>query len=70
MFVPQLRDVTEDDIKSSQFSEEIKAFKRTGKRIITFPEIVHSTLDVNIEELGQDNEDLLEELSNFNKPKH
>ena len=69
LFVPKLRDVTEDDIKSSQFSEEIKEFKRTGKRIITFPEIVHSKLDVHIDDLGQDNEDLLEELSNFNKPK-
>lgn len=62
-WVPQLREVTEKDITGSDFSEEIRAFKESGKKIIVFPVIESSTLDVNIE--GEDNDGLLEDLYNF-----
>ena len=62
-WVPQLREVTEKDITGSDFSEEIRAFKESGKKIIVFPVIESSTLDVNIE--GEDNDGLQEDLYNF-----
>ena len=62
-WVPILREVTEKDISSSEYSEEIRAFKESGKKIIVFPVIESSTLDVNIE--GEDNDGLQEDLYNF-----
>ena len=62
-----MREVTEYDIKSSEFSEEIRAYKKSGKKIITFPAITPSSHDVHIDGVGVDNETLQEELSNFNK---
>ena len=62
-WVPKLRKVTEKDIDSSDFSEEIRAFKEKGKKIIVFPVIESSTLDVNIE--GEDNDGLQDDLYNF-----
>ena len=60
---PILREVTEKDITGSEFSEELRAFKESGKKIIVFPVIESSTLDVNIE--GEDNDGLQEDLYNF-----
>ena len=65
-WVPSLRDVTDHDIATSQFSEQIKAFKESGKKIITFPPITPATHDVNIDGLGVDNDRFDEDLSNFN----
>ena len=60
---PQLREVTEKDISSSDYAEEIRAFKESGKRIIVFPSIDSTTPDVHIE--GEDNEGLSADLYNF-----
>ena len=66
-WTPSLREVTDQDIQSSEFSEQIKAYKKSGKKIITFPAITPSSHDVHIDGVGVDNETLQEELSNFNK---
>ena len=62
-WVPQLREVSEKDIVSSDFAEEIRAFKESGKRIIVFPSIDSTTPDVHIE--GEDNDGLSADLYNF-----
>ncbi len=65
-WVPSLREVTDHDISTSEFSEQIKAFKKSGKKIITFPPITPSTHEVNVEGYGVDNDRFEEDLSNFN----
>ena len=49
-----------------EYAEEIKAFKASGKKIITLPTITPATHEVNVEGLGVDNDRFAEDLSNFN----
>ena len=58
-----LREVTDADITRSQFSEEIRAFKEAGKKIVSFPEIKSSQKDFIIE--GHDSDTLSEDLDQF-----
>ena len=65
-WAPSLREVTDKDIQTSKYAEEIKAFKASGKKIITLPTITPATHEVNVEGLGVDNDRFAEDLSNFN----
>ena len=58
-----LREVTDADIARSQFSEEIRAFKQAGKKIVSFPEIKSEQKDFIIE--GHDSDTLSEDLEQF-----
>ena len=53
--VPQLRDVEESDIRKSAYADEIRAYKESGKKIISLPSLDNpSTPDVNVD--GEDND--------------
>ena len=62
-FTATLRDVTDADIKRSQFSEEIRAFKKAGKKIVSFPTISEKQKDLIIK--GCDSDSLYEDLDQF-----
>ena len=48
--VPQLREVEEKDIKTSAYADEIRAYKDSGKKIISLPSLDNpSTPDVIID---------------------
>ena len=48
--VPQLREVEEKDIKTSAYADEIRAYKESGKKIISLPSLDNpSTPDVTID---------------------
>ena len=61
-----LREITEKDINSSAYSEAIREYQKKGKKIIKFPTIEHESPDVYIDIIGADNDDLHEDLQNFN----
>ena len=61
-----LREVTEKDINSSAYSDEIRRYQKKGKRIIKFPTIEHQSPDVYIDIIGADNDGLNDDLNNFN----
>jgi len=63
---PTLRAVTEKDINSSEYSEAIREYQKSGKQIIQFPTIEHESPDVYIDIIGADNDNLNEDLQNFN----
>ena len=63
---PMLREVTEKDINSSAYSDEIRRYQKKGKRIIKFPTIEHQSPDVYIDIIGADNDGLNDDLNNFN----
>ena len=63
---PRLREITEKDINSSAYSEAIREYQKKGKKIIKFPTIEHESPDVYIDIIGADNDDLHEDLQNFN----
>jgi len=65
-WVPRLREVTEHDISTSEFSEQIRAYKASGKKIVSLPAITPATHEVNVEGFGVDNDRFEEDLSNFN----
>ena len=58
-----MRTVTEADITRSQFSEELRVFKKAGKKIVSFPEVESSAKEFTIE--GQDSDSLAEDLDQF-----
>lgn len=58
-WIPTLREVTDYDIKNSKFSEEIKAFKKSGKKIISFPQLT----PIKIDDLGVETDKFEEDLS-------
>ena len=62
---PMLREITEKDINSSAFSDEIREYQMKGKKIIKFPTIAHESPDVYIDIIGADNDNLNEDLQNF-----
>lgn len=66
MQAPSLREVTEKDINSSEYSEAIREYQKSGKQIIQFPTIEHESPDVYIDIIGADNDGLHEDLQNFN----
>ena len=48
--VPQLREVEERDINTSAYADEIRAYKESGKKIISLPSLDNpSTPDVIID---------------------
>ena len=61
-----LREVTDKDINSSAYSDEIRRYQKKGKRIIKFPTIEHESPDVYIDIIGADNDGFKEDLQNFN----
>ena len=61
-----LREVTDKDINSSAYSDEIRRYQKKGKRIIKFPTIEHQSPDVYIDIIGADNDGLNDDLNNFN----
>ena len=63
---PMLREVTDKDINSSAYSDEIRRYQKKGKRIIKFPTIEHQSPDVYIDIIGADNDGLNDDLNNFN----
>ena len=64
---PRLREVTEEDINSSKYSNEIRAYKKSGKKIISFPHQPQpESFDVFINDIGTDNEKYTDDLENFN----
>ena len=63
--VPQLREVEERDINTSAYADEIRAYKESGKKIISLPSLENpSTPDVIIDE---DDSDYREKESIINK---
>ena len=53
--VPQLREVEERDINTSAYADEIRAYKESGKKIISLPSLENpSTPDVIIDEDDSD----------------
>ena len=65
MQAPSLRAVTEKDINSSEYSEAIREYQKSGKQIIQFPTIEHESPDVYIDIIGADNDGLHDDLQNF-----
>ena len=68
-WLPKLRDVTEKDITTSLFPEQIREYKRSGKKILTFPTLRPNTHDINIDGVGEDNDNLTEDLIIFKERK-
>ena len=65
---PILREIKESDILTSNFPEEIRAYKKSGKKIISFPHQPEpDSLDVFIDDIGTDNEKYSDDLENFNR---
>ena len=62
---PRLREITEKDINSSAYSDEIRRYQMRGKKIIQFPTIEHESPDVYIDIIGADNDGLHDDLNNF-----
>ena len=62
---PMLREITEKDINSSAYSDEIREYQKKGKKIIKFPTIEHESPDVYIDIIGADNDGLHDDLQNF-----
>ena len=60
-----MREVTEADITRSQFSEEIRAFKEAGKKIVSFPEIKSESEQKDFIIEGHDSDTLSEDLEQF-----
>ena len=58
-----MREVTEADITRSQFSEELRVFKKAGRKIVSFQEVEPPALNIVIE--GQDSDTLAEDLDQF-----
>ena len=64
-YSPKLREINDYDISSSQFPNEIKAYKNSGKKIIVFPNQISPPIpDVQID--GEDNS-LEDEIDNFKR---
>ena len=64
--VPQLREIEEKDIRKSAYADEIRAYKESGKKIISLPSLDNpSTPDVNVD--GEDNDIPKKELTIIKK---